>query len=297
MPITCEFRYLRPKTLNDVLNFLSHCGSEAKILAGGTDLIIKLKEDIEKPKCVIDIKDVKEFYGLKFSKGELKIGALATFSDIIDSPLVKNRFPLIWEMAHAVASSGIRNRATVVGNICSAVPSADSAPVLEVYEASVIAISLRGERKISINDWFTGPKKTVLREDEIVSRVEVPLPKTRHDGAYLKLSRYDGEDLAQAGIAVLAFSNGTFRIAHCALGPKPERAINAEKILKSKSPASLNIEKAKKEFLKQIKPISDIRSTKEYRIHMAGVMFKRAVEKAVLRLKGRGLKYGDGQVV
>lgn len=290
MPIICEFSYSKPKKLKEALELLSKPG--CKILAGGTDLIVKLKEDIEYPKEIVDIKCIKELQGLKFDKGVLTIGALTTFTDLIESPVVKSKFPLIWEMAKTVASVGVRNRATLAGNICSAVPSADSSSVLEVYDAEIILKSLHGQRKISINDWFIGPKKTVLEKDEMLVAIEVPLPKMKHGGCYAKLSRYEGEDLAQGGISVLAFSNKTYKIAFCALGPKPERAYKTENALKEKSLISADIKKAKAEILKQIKPICDMRSCKKYRLHMAGIMLERALNTAFARMNGKGLKYG-----
>jgi CO/xanthine dehydrogenase FAD-binding subunit len=291
MSITCEFSYTKPKKLKEALKLLLKPGT--KILSGGTDLIVKLKEDIESADVVLDIKGIKELHGLKFSKDILSIGALATFTDLIDSSTVKSKFPLIWEMAHTVASVGVRNRATIAGNICSAVPSADSSSVLQVYDGEVIIESLKGQRRVSINDWFIGPKKTVLEKGEMVIAIEIPLPKGKHGGCYAKLSRYEGEDLAQGGISVLAFSNKTYRIAFCALGPKPERAYKTEITLKGKPLNPVNIKKAKTEILKQVRPITDMRSGKEYRLHMTGIMLDRALNTAFARINGKGPKYGE----
>ncbi|MCK4936220.1 MAG: FAD binding domain-containing protein, partial [Elusimicrobiales bacterium] len=184
MPITCEFSYCKPKRLKEALELLSKPGT--KILSGGTDLIVKLKEDIESADALLDIKGINQLQGLKFSKGILSIGALVTFTDLIDSSVAKSKFPLIWEMAQTVASVGVRNRATVAGNICSAVPSADSSSVLQVYDAEIIIESFKGQRRVSINDWFLGPKKTVLQKGEMVIAIEVPLPKGKHGGCYAK---------------------------------------------------------------------------------------------------------------
>ena len=294
MPITCEFSYCKPKRLKDALELLSKPGT--KILSGGTDLIVKLKEDIESAEAIIDIKGIKELPSLKFSKGILTIGALTTFTELIDSSVIKSKFPLIWEMAQTVASVGVRNRATVAGNICSAVPSADSSSVIQVYDAAVIITCLKWQIRFSINDWFLGPKKTVLEKGEMVTAIEIPLPKGKHGGCYAKLSRYEGEDLAQGGISVLVFLNKTYRIAFCALGPKPERAYKTENILKGKSLNPVNIKKAKTEILKQVRPITDMRSGKEYRLHMTGIMLDRALNTAFARITGKGPKYGDSVI-
>lgn len=292
MPIISEFKYHKPRSLKEACGLLDLYKSNAKVLAGGTDLILRLKEEIEKPEILVDIKGLKELSEIKFSKEILKIGALATFGELIESTLVKNKFPLIWETSRSVASAGVRNRATMAGNICSAVPSADSAPALLVYDAVVIAESVEGERKISILDWFLGPRKNALKGNEMATAIEVPLPKGRHGAAYLKLSRYSGEDLAQAGIAVMAFSGKTFRIAHCALGPRPERAEKTETYLGGGALPESVLNKAADIFSKEISPISDIRSSGKYRTHMAKVMLKRALTKARARMKGKE-KYED----
>ncbi|OIN99934.1 MAG: FAD-binding protein [Elusimicrobia bacterium CG_4_10_14_0_2_um_filter_56_8] len=296
MPITTEFEYVKPKDMEEALHVFSLYREKARALAGGTDLVVRLKENLARPEVVVDVKGLPELAGLSFKGGTLRIGALVTFSDLIDSPFIKSKFPLLWEASRTVASVGVRNRATVAGNICSAVPSADSAPVLAVYEAGVLTRSLKGERRIPLGDWFTGPKKTSLQPDEIVTAIEIKLPKKKHAGCYMKLSRYEGEDLAQGGIAVLAFSDNTYRLAVCALGPKPVRCPGTEAVLNGNKLSEKLILKAGAAILREISPISDIRSSKEYRLHMTGIMLGRALETAVARLFKKGPKYGTGNI-
>jgi len=296
MPITTEFEYIKPKDMDEALHVFSLYREKAKALAGGTDLVVHLKENTAKPEVVVDIKALEELRALKLDGNKLKIGALATFADLIESGMVKTNFPLLWEASLTVASVGVRNRATVAGNICSAVPSADSAPVLAAYDAMVLTRSIRGERAIPIHDWFAGPKKTALAADEIVTGLELPLPEKKHAGCYMKLSRYEGEDLAQGGIAVLAFADNTYRVATCALGPKPARCPKTERLLNGNKLSAPVLEKAKELILSEISPISDIRSSKEYRLHMAAIMLERALEIAVARLFGKGPKYGTENI-
>ncbi|MBI4655508.1 MAG: xanthine dehydrogenase family protein subunit M [Elusimicrobia bacterium] len=293
MPIITEFEYVKPKTLAEGLKILSKNREKAKILSGGTDLVVKLKDETEKPDIVVDIKGIPGLDRIEFKNNILSIGALATFTDLLESKIVKTRFPLLWETANTVASVGVRNRATIAGNLCSAVPSADSAPALLVYEAVVCARNLKAVRKIPVNKWFAGPKKTVLRADEIVISVEIPLPQKRHAGCYVKMSRYEGEDLAQGGIAVLAFMDNKYKIAACALGPKPERCVKTEAFLNGKEIYDAAIDEAKNLIVKEISPITDIRSSKEYRIHMTQVMLERGLKTAVARLSGKGPRYGE----
>lgn len=296
MPIVTEFDYVKPKTLDEALHLLALYRETAKVLAGGTDLIVHLKENLARPEVVVDIKALPDLNAITLDGYVLRLGALATFSDLIESSLIKTKFPLLREMARTVASVGVRNRATVAGNICSAVPSADSAAVLEVYDAFIVAQSLRGRRKISINDWFAGPKKTVLAPDELVTGIEAPLFKTAHGGCYAKLSRYEGEDLAQGAVAVLVFADNTYRVAVCALGPKPARCPKTEAALNGKKLTDKLISDAKGIILKEINPITDIRSSKEYRSHMTAVMLERALKAAAARICGKGPKYGENIV-
>jgi len=288
MSIIHDFEYYKPADLKEVTDLLERFGTKAKILAGGTDLVVQMKEDVGAPEVVIDIKGIPKMNEILLEDNTLFIGACVTFSELIESEIIKKYFPLIKEMSETVASVAIRNRATLVGNICSAVPSADSAPILLVYDADIITKSSSKERTISINDWFAGPKKTVLLPEELVTGITIPLPDKKHAGCYEKLGRYSGEDLAQAGVCILVFEDLHYKVAFCAVGPVPKRAYRVEKFLKSKEISEKIIEEAKQYLLKEISPISDIRATEEYRTHMMGVMFERGLKKAVSRLHGGG---------
>jgi len=286
MVITTDFKYFKPKELEEAIILLSKFGKKAKILAGGTDLIVNLKEEKETPEAVIDIKGIGELNEIGFENGNLFIGANVTFSDLLDSEVVKNKFNLLWQASKSVASVGIRNRATLVGNICSAVPSADSAPALLVYEAKVLVCNSEHKKEIPISEWFVGPKKTVLLEDEIVEGISISLPKEKHFGVYEKLGRYDGEDLAQAGIGMMILENRKYRIAFCAVGPIPKRSLKIENMMNGNDLSDSLIKKVKQIIPDEISPITDIRSTKEYRTHMVQVMFERGIKKASAQLSG-----------
>ena len=296
MPITAEFEYVKPKDMDEALHVFSLYREKARALAGGTDLVVHLKEGLARPDVVVDIKALPELAGLSLKGDILRLGALVTFSDLIESPVIKSKFPLLLEAALTVASTGVRNRATLAGNICSAVPSADSAPALAVYDAEVLVRSIRGERRVPMAEWFTGPKKTALAPDELVTAVELRLPEKKHAGCYMKLSRYEGEDLAQGGVAALVFADNTYRVAVCALGPKPVRCSATEAVLNGGKLGDKALAKAKEAILREVSPISDIRSSKEYRLHMTQVMLGRALETAVARLFGKGPKYGSENI-
>ncbi len=285
MVISHEFEYIKPTTLNEVTDSLSKHGDKARILSGGTDLTVRLKEDIETPDIVIDIKGISELNRFKFANNELTIGAGVTFSDIIASAEIKKSFYMLWEAATTVASVGTRNRATLVGNICSAVPSLDSGPALLCYDAKVLVKSKTGERVISIHDWFIGPKKTALKKDELVTDIVIPQLTIKNGACYMKLGRYAGEDLAQAGVGVIVSADLNYHIAYCAVGPVPKRSWQIEALLKGKNPDKNLIQEAQKIAVSETSPITDIRASKEYRSHMISVMLERGLRIAADRLE------------
>ncbi|RLC58115.1 MAG: xanthine dehydrogenase family protein subunit M [Candidatus Cloacimonadota bacterium] len=284
MAILNDFKYYKPQEINETLQLLSEFKENAKILAGGTDLIVHLKEDLVKTENVIDIKGITQLNKIDISKDNIFLGSGVTFTEIIESPELKDKLPILWEASKKVASIGIRNRATVVGNICSAVPSLDSAPALLVYDAEIVVQSKNGKRNISIHNWFTGPKQTILKPEELVLGINIPI--TIHAGVYEKLGRYRGEDLAQAGIGIFVDEIKNYRFAYCAVGPVPKRMKKLEDFLQGKEISDKLLEEAAELIPNEISPISDIRSSKEYRIHMMKVMFKRGLQESVVILKG-----------
>ena len=218
MTTTRSFTYVKPGSLPEALALLAEHGREAAVLAGGTDLVSWMRDALVAPELVVDLKGIPGLGGIALVDGTLRLGALATFSDVLRSPVVAAAFPVLAEMAGTVASVGIRNRATVVGNLCSAVPSNDAGPVLLAAGASLQAAGPNGERTIPLSDWFLGPRRTSLAEGELVTGITIPLPGP-HGGCYLKLGRYRGEDLAQASVAVLALPGRRYRIAFGAVAP------------------------------------------------------------------------------
>ena len=295
MPITCEFEYHKPKTMAEALKLLSK-NKESCVLAGGSDLLVWMKEGLRSPKAVIDVKGIPGLGGLELSSGALRVGACMTFSELIESEVVRKKFPMLWECSRTVASVGVRNRATLVGNICSAVPSLDSAPALLVYEAVVEARSLRGVRHVPISEWFVGPKRTALKGGELVTAVTIPLVRKKAGACYVKLGRYAGEDLAQVGLGVLALAGNEYRVAFCAVGPVPVRARRIEALLAGKELDDALIEQAQELVSEEISPISDIRAAKEYRLHMAQVMLGRGLKAARARLAGQAPACGENLI-
>ena len=291
MTIAHQFDYVRPETLDEALAILSEHGEGARILAGGTDLVPWMRDDAAHPQVVVDVKRVPELNNIEIRNGTLHIGALVTFSALTRSEAVLVHAPVLVEAARTVGSIGIRNRATLVGNICSAVPSLDGGPPLLVYQAVVQVVGPRGSRVVPIGEWFAGPHRTVLEPGEIVTDVSLPLPG-RQGGCYVKLSRYRGEDLAQVAVAVLALPNRRYRIAFGAVGPTPVRAPFIEALLDGKELGHDLLTAAAELVDVTIAPIGDVRASARYRAHKARVMLRRGLETAVARLAGEGPPLG-----
>jgi carbon-monoxide dehydrogenase medium subunit len=296
MAIAHEFEYMKPGTLREAVKTLARYGTRARVLAGGTDLVTLIAENMATPDAVVDIKGVPGLNKIEFKNGVLSIGALVTFSDLRDSPVIAKKFPVIREMTGWLASVGIRNRATMVGNLCSAVPCCDSGPILLVYDAAVLVTGAAGKRKVPLRDWFLGPRKTVLKRGEIATGVAVPLPKKKHAACFVKLRRYEGEDLAQASVTVLALAGNSYRISFGSVAPRPIRGERIEALLEGRALSDDLIQETVRLVPEEIAPITDIRASKEYRMHMVGVMLERGLRAAVARLAGTGPAYGTSLI-
>ncbi len=290
MTIVHDFEYARPGSLTEAVGLLERTG--ARVLAGGTDLVPWLRDDLIEPTLLVDIKAIPGLAEISLGGTRMRIGALITFSDLIASPVIAEHVPMLAEMAGQVASTGVRNRATVVGNLCSAVPSLDAGPALMVYDGAIEVTGPDGERVIPLEDWFLGPRSTRLHAGEVATGITLALPPLDHAGAFLKLSRYSGEDLAQANLAVLATSDREYRLAFGAVAPAPVRAGRIEAMLEGQDIDDTLVDAASKLIVEEIAPITDIRSTAEYRTHMCRVMLRRGLRAAIDRLTGDGPTYG-----
>ncbi len=292
MGVAREFEYMKPLTVDEAVSLLAKYGENVCILAGGTDLALKIREGTETPAVVLDIKGIDSLKTLKMNGNGLVIGALATFSELMEADVVKEKFPVLKNASATVGSVGVRNRATMAGNICSAIPSLDSGPALLVHEAVVLTKSAAEERKVPIAEWFTGPKQCALKPGELVTGISVPVPQKKYAGCYVKLGRYSGEDLAQAGVGILALEGNEYRVAFCAVGPIAKRSAKIEALLNGKELSDALLEEAKALIPEEISPITDIRASKEYRMLMVKVMFERGIKAAVAKLEGKEQEHG-----
>ncbi len=293
--ITHDFNYFKPQTVATALDILGHYGVRGWVLAGGTDLVAMLaanRIDSDAVDAVIDIKAIPELDGIAREEKELRLGALVTFGQLLDSELIKTALPMVWEMATTVATHAIRNRATVAGNLCSAVPCCDAGPALLVCDASVRVVGPSGERVIALADWFRGPRCTALEPDEMVTAISVPLDQRVRGASFVKLRRYAGADLAQSSVAVAIAADQQYRVAFGAVAPTPFRAHAIEKALADQPIGEAQIASASAMVADVIRPITDIRATRAYRIRTTRVMFERALAAAWARCRGDGPAYG-----
>ncbi len=269
---------------------LKENGPGGHFLAGGTDLVIAIKEKGLVPKYIVDLKRIPSLSGIREeTDGSLTIGAMTTMRDVEISPVICRRYPFLAQSAAEVGSIQIRNRATVGGNMANATPSADVAPSLLVLGAKVRINGTDGERLIDLEDFFRGPGQTVMRPEEILTEVLIPRSDERLVGEYIKFSPREMMDLAYVGVAVAFIFNKAekkcegVRIALGAVSPTPMRTRKAEAVLENQILTEETAEHAGQEASKECKPISDVRSSAEYRKEMVRAMTKRALLNAAAR--------------
>ena len=286
------FNYLAPKTLDDALALLAQHKTRAKILAGGTDLLLHMKERKTAPTYVISLKAVGGLDFMRYREKEgLQFGPLITVHALETSPLVREKYPILSQAASVLGSLQVRNLATAVGNLCSALPSADLAPALIVLGASLVIKGPKGERTLAVQDFFTSPGRSALSSEEIVSEVRVPAPPRQNGMIYLKHMLRSAMDLAIVSVAVLvAFEKGACREARICLGtagPTPFRAVKAEAVLKGKALTDQIIEQAAAAAALECQARSSQRASEEYRREMVKVLLARALTQIGQKAGGR----------
>ncbi len=278
-----RFDYVKPSSLDEALSLLAQYKEGARPLAGGTDLIPQVKgREITIPRVVVDLKAIPGLDTITYDAAKgLTLGAMATITNVERSPLVREHYPMLAHALTSMASPQIRNRATITGNIASAVPSADSAPTLLAMEAVLKVVSQKGERLIPVTQFFTGPRKTVLTSDELITEIRIPAPSAAGRGVYLKLSPRKSMDLAVVGVAAFILREAETckeaRIALGAVAPTPIREPRAEMALVGKKLTDAAIEEAARAASSECRPIDDHRAAREYRCDMVYVLTRRAL--------------------
>ncbi len=277
-----NFEYFEPKTLKEAVRLLVKYKKGAKLLAGGTDLLIGMKDGFVKPKCLINLKKINGLDKISYSKKEgLSIGSLVTWTNILSSKPIHQYYPILREAASLIGCPQIRNLGTIGGNICHASPSADSAPALMVYGAQCMIAGPGKDRVIPIEEIFAGVQKISLKVGEILKGLRLPTPVTGSNGCYLKFSPRRAMDLPIVGVGVLVrASDGIFQDVKIALGavaPTPIRARRAESFLCGKPVNDESVRKAAGEAVKESRPITDVRAARDYRLGLVEELTYRAI--------------------
>lgn len=275
-----------PRSLREVFALLNRL-PDAHLIAGGTDLIVDLKEGLVDAQNIVSLRRIKELKGITEDSGKIRIGALVTLQEIIASPLITNRIPALAEAAQSMASPQVRSIATVGGNIASAVPSADLPPILMAADATVRLQCAESSREVSLLEFFTGPRVTVCQAEEVLVAVIVPLPPDGTGLSYQKFARREANSLAVASAAsCLTVKAGLITRASIvlgAVGPAPVLAVKASRLLLRQKPSSALFEEAARVAKDEGLPISDLRGSAWFRKELIQVLTRRALEEALAR--------------
>jgi carbon-monoxide dehydrogenase medium subunit len=281
-----KFEYLSPQTIQEACSLLSQHGDKARLLAGGTDLLNVMKERVIKPEYIIGLRGISDLDYIESDADGIRMGALTTIADLGNSSVIQEKLPCLAAVPGKMATVQIRNMGTLGGNLCNAAPSADTAPILICLGARAKIVGTAGERVVDLEEFFTGPGETVLKEGEILAEIQVPDQPANTAGAYFKMSRV-AVDLAIVGVAAVVTLDGKggscsdAKIALGAVAPTPIRAKKAEAVIKGKKIDEGLIEEAGKIASEEASPIDDVRGSAFYRTEIVNVFTKRAIRQAL----------------
>lgn len=269
-----------------MFDHLAGGGEEVRILAGGTDLIVRLRSRRFRPQLVVDIKGVDALGGSIITRAsQVRIPALTTMTDLIEDDRIQNQFPALAEAARVVGSVQIRNRATLAGNICNASPAADTAPSLLVYGAIVNLVGRDTSRSLGIDEFFEGPGRTAMKAGEIVESIDLPVDTRPRGAAFQRITRRRGVDLATVSVSCLVQSSGETLFACGAAAPRPILLRDQSGVLRDSTSSPIAQQEAIKRLMMAASPITDIRGGRDYRQAMLAVIGIRAFETACGRLQ------------
>jgi CO/xanthine dehydrogenase FAD-binding subunit len=281
------FAFEQPKTLRDALAILS-AAPEARLLAGGTDLIIRLRDGSIATRLIVDVKRIRELEAsISDETDGLVIGARTVMTEIANDRRIRGRYTALAEGAAVVGSVQIRNRATLAGNICNASPAADTVPALLVFGATVVVSGPAGDRRVPIDDVFVRSGVTTLRPGEIVTRIELPPPPDRWGSVQLRRTRRRGHDLASVTLACAVLASGETRLAYGSVGPRPLLVADASGALADLRTSDVDRSRMLDAMLAAALPSArSMRASPEYRLAMLRVLALRGIEIARSRLHG-----------
>lgn len=278
-----QFEYVSPKTKEEVLEILKQEKSEACIVAGCSNVLPYIKDKKLSAKLLLDISGIEELSYIKKSEGKLCIGAATTISDLINSKIIREECNVLYQAAEEFADPTIRNSATIGGNLADASPAADMAPPLLVLDAVLEVESTDAKREIPLKNFFVGPRKTVLHDDEMITSIKIKDDCINKKGCFIKLGLRQAMAISLATVALILEVEkdkvADVRIAMGSIAPTPLRLIKVEGFLKNKKINDELVEEAVKKVREEVKPIGDVRASAEYRRYVSGILFKRAINK------------------
>jgi len=284
--------YFEPKTVSEALSLLAKYGEQAKMIAGGTDVMVDIKYK-EEPGCLINIKKIPGLGAIQENGGSLRIGPLVTIHEMEMNKLVRERLPVLWESCHQFASLQIRNTATIGGNICRASPSGETLAPLLVLEAKGKLAFSEGEKSEPLSSLFKGPGKTSLGAKGLLTEIDVPYPAQGSRSVYLKHAVRGAMDIAMVGVAVLVTPDAAknnlqdARIGLGAVAPTPVRATKAEALLRGKPLTAALLKEAAAMAASESSPINDQRSSGEYRRWIVEALTRRGLEQTWKAASGK----------
>jgi len=283
-----DFNFVEPASVSEACSLLAEDPEGSLVFAGGTDILVDLKADLRRPGRLVSLGRISELEGIEIgTNGCLTIGAMTTVNQIARDEGIKKRFPGINDAAMSLAAEQVRNQATVAGNLCMAVPSADMAPILLAHGAAMRVVSPDGERSVPLREFFVGPRQTVLDPTDIVVAIEVSAPAPGTGTSSIRQGGRVSLSLPMASAATVVVMDGKIcREATVALGavaPIPIVAIEAGKAVVGRELTEEILNEAAELSAAAAKPIDDIRATKEYRLELVKVLTRRVLLAAEAR--------------
>jgi CO/xanthine dehydrogenase FAD-binding subunit len=281
-----RFEYHRPRTLAEAFDLMEKFKGRAKYIAGGTDVMVRIRQKVLHPEALISLRGIGDLYGIRKGEG-VSLGGGTLIREIERDEGIAESYPGLAQAARVLANPQVRNVATLAGNLGNAAPSADCAPPLLVLDARLAAAGPGGTREIPIDGFFTGPGRTCLEPGEILTRIFLP-PREKHSGmAFLKTGRVHQDIAVVNASALLVMEGGVCRKCRLAVGavaPVPLRLKGIEKIMEGEEIHPALLERVGEMVEQEVSPITDVRSTEEYRRVLSGVLVKRAIRQAMENL-------------
>jgi carbon-monoxide dehydrogenase medium subunit len=273
--------YIAPASLDEALSIKKDRGAEARVIAGGTDLILRMRDKILSPSVLIDLR-LAALDGITIADNEIRLGAFVSFSQVLESADINRFFPALPAACREFAGPPIRNRGTLGGNIVNSSPAADLVPPMIAYDAQIVLASSGGERVLPLAEFFVGPGQNVLESDEILTEIRLPMMPPRSAATFIKLGQRRSMAISQVNLTtrLSVDDSGAVSEARIVLGsvaPVPVRAAASEDTLLGRELSDELISEAANKARKQVTPISDVRASESYRLQMTEVLVRRAL--------------------